>query len=38
MENGWFDLIGRIRCLFNGIPREIDFIMRDGHGYIEWAK
>jgi hypothetical protein len=38
MENGMFDLLGRIRCRFNGISRDINFIMRGEHGYIEWAK
>jgi len=38
MENGWFDLLGRIRCNFLDVPRAIDFVMQNGHGFVEWAK
>ena len=36
MEDGTLDLLGRIRCSFIDAPQKIDFIMMDGHGFVEW--
>ena len=36
MEDGTLDLLGRIRCTFVDAPKQIDFIMLDGHGFVEW--
>ena len=36
MEDGTLDLLGRIRCSFKDAPEKIDFVMMDGHGYVQW--
>lgn len=36
MDDGTSDLLGTVRCTFKGVPEKIDFIMEDGHGFIQW--
>jgi len=30
------DLLGRVRVSFKNVPEPIDFVMQDGHGYVQW--
>jgi hypothetical protein len=35
---GISDLLGRMRCSFRGISKNIDFVMQNGHGFGQWEK
>lgn len=37
MDDGSSDLLGTIRCSFEGASEKIDFIMQDGHGFVQWV-
>lgn len=38
MENGTLDLLGTIKCSFEGVSENIGYVMKDGHGFIDWMK
>jgi len=36
LGNDRLDMLGRIRVLFVNAPEPVDFVMQDGHGYVQW--
>ena len=36
MGEAGLDLLGRVRVSFIDVPEPVDFVMMDGHGYVQW--
>lgn len=36
MGDAGLDALGRLRVSFRGVQEPIDFVMQDGHGYVQW--